>query len=134
MVFQQFTARAVQLNNGPLEGDIERLVHTLTHYGQGNLAAWLAAHLLNRVVQGIALHRHTVQADNKVTALNTGPVSRRPINRRDDTNYPVFQGHFNPETPKFTPRININLVERLWIEIARVRVEPTQHSPHGITE
>ena len=134
MVLQQFAARAVQLNNGPFEGNIERLVHTLTRYGQGNLTAWLTTHLLNRVVQGIALHRHTVQPNNEIAALNTGPVGRRPINRRDDTNHPVFQGHFNPETPEFTPRININLVERFRIEIARMRVEPTQHSPHGITE
>ena len=88
----------------------------------------LAAHLLDRVVQGHALDDGIVELDDQVAGLEPRAVGRRVLDRRDHLDEAVFHADLDAQTAELALRADLEFLERLLIEIRRMRIETGQHA------
>ena len=64
---------------------------------------------------------------DKITRFYTRAKGRRVINRGDDFYKAIFHGDFNAQTAKFTFGLNLHILEMLFVQKARMRVQAAQH-------
>src|SRR5690606_34746630 len=64
-------------------GDLDdhRRALALARDGERDARVWLAAHALDRVAEGHALHRRVVELDDQVAGLDAGAERRRVLDR-----------------------------------------------------
>ena len=84
--------------------DDQRLGLVFAHDGERDLAARLAAHTFDRVIQGDAFHQRVVQLDDQVTALYARLKCGRVFYRRNDFDQTVFHADFYSQAAEFTLR------------------------------
>ena len=93
-----------------------------------DLGVHRAAHLLDRLVEGQALHRLAVEMGDDVVGHDAGLGRRRLVDRRDDLDQAVFHGDLDAEAAELAARLHLHVAEALGVHVARMRVEAGQHA------
>ena len=113
-----------------LQGDFKRFLLAAQH-GQRHAAADLAAHLLDRLIEGQALHRLAIDLGDEITRLHAGLGRGRVIHRRHDLDQSILHGDFDAETAKLAFGLDLHVLVFLGIHIARMRIQRGQHAVDG---
>ena len=100
----------------------------LAHDRELDLGVHRAAHLLDRLVQGQALHRLVVEMGDDVVGHDAGLGRRRVVDRRDDLDQAVLHGDLDAEAAELAARLHLHVAEALGVHVARMRIEPGQHA------
>ena len=108
--------------------DLDRLVLTLAHDGQLDLGVHRPAHLLDRLVQGQALHLLAVELGDDVVRHHAGLGGRRVVDRGDDLDEAVLHRDLDAEAAEFAARLHLHVAEALRVHVARMRIEPVEHA------
>ena len=87
-----------------------------------------AAHLLDRLVEGQALHRLAVEMGDDVVGHDAGLGGGRVVDRRHHLDQPVFHGDLDAEAAELAAGLHLHVAEALGVHVARMRVEPGQHA------
>src|SRR5690606_1107224 len=111
-------------------GDLDdhRRALALARDGERDARVWLAAHALDRVAEGHALHRRVVELDDQVAGLDAGAERRRVLARRDDLDEAILHADLDAEAADLALRADLQLLDRLRVEVGRVRVEAREHA------
>src|SRR5262249_23777215 len=109
-------------------GDLDGLILALAHDLELDLGVLRPTHFLNRLVQGEPLHRLVVEVGDDVIRHDAGFGCRRLVDWSDDLDQPVLHGHFDAETAELAARLHLHIAEALGVHIARMWIEPRQHS------
>ena len=107
---------------------LDRLVLALAHDGELDLGIHRAAHLLDRLVQGEALHLLAVELRDDVVGHDAGLGGGRLVDRRHHLDQAVFHGDLDAEPAEFAAGLHLHVPEALRIHVAGMRVEPGQHA------
>ena len=107
--------------------DLDRLVLTLAHDGQLDLGVHRPAHLLDRLVQGEALHLLAVELRDHVVRHHAGLRGGRLVDRRDDLDEAVFHRDLDAEPAELALGLHLHVAEVLRVHVARMRIEPVEH-------
>ena len=91
--------------------DFDRLVLALAHDGELDLGVHRAAHLLDRLVQGEALHLLVVELGDDVVGHDAGLGGGRVVDRRDDLDQAVFHGDFDAEPAELAAGLHLHVAE-----------------------
>jgi hypothetical protein len=110
---------------------LRRLVLALAHDFQPDLGVDRAAHLLDCLVEGQALHRLVVQMRDDVTGHDAGLVCRRIVDRRDDLDEALLHRDLDAEPAELAAGLDLHVLEALGIHVARMRIQPLQHAVDG---
>jgi hypothetical protein len=110
------------------ERDVDRLVLALAHDLQLDLGVDRAAHLLDRLVEGEALHRLVVEMGDDVVGHDAGLGGRRVVDRRDHLDQAVFHRDLDAEPAELAAGLHLHVAEALGVHVARMRIEPGQHA------
>ena len=92
----------------------------------------LAAHPLDRVGQRHALHRGVVQPDDQIAGANAGPLGGGVVNRRDHLEKAVFLPDLDAQAAEFAGGADLQILERLGVQIGGMRIEIAQHAANGV--
>ena len=82
-----------------------------------------AAHLVDGLVQGQALHRLAVELGDDVAGQHAGLGGRRIVDRRDHLDQPVLHRDLDAEPAELAPGLHLHVAEALGVHVARMRVE-----------
>ena len=85
------------------------------------------AHLLDRLVQGQALHLLAVELRDDVVRHDAGFRGGRLVDRRDDLDEAVFHRDLDAEPAELALGLHLHVAEVLRVHVARMRVEPVEH-------
>ena len=128
-------ARLDQLGLDALHADdvahqrhLEGLGVAFPHDGEPDGGLGLAAHALDRIVEGHAFHRRVVELDDQVAGLDAGAERRRVLDRRNHLDEAVFHADLDAEAAELALRADLQFLECLLVEIGRVRIEAGQHA------
>src|SRR6266540_1364370 len=110
------------------EGHLEGIRLALAQDGEPDGGARLAAHALDRVVQVHALDRGVVDLDDEVPGLQARAERRCVLDRRNHLDEPFFHADLDAEAAEFALGADLELAERVLVEIRRVRIEPGKHA------
>ncbi len=87
------------------------------------------AHAVDRLLQRQALNRRIVDFDDQVARHHAGARRGRVVDRADDLDEPAFLHHLEAEAAEFLAlHRGLEFVERLGIEIVRMRIERGEHA------
>ena len=100
----------------------------LAHDGQLDLGVDRAAHLLDRLVEGEALHLVFVELGDEIVGQHAGLGGGRLVDRRDDLDQAVFHGDFDAEAAEFAARLHLHVAERFRLHVAGMRIEAGEHA------
>ena len=100
----------------------------LAHDGQLDLGVDRAAHLLDRLVEGQALHLLAVELGDDVVRQDAGLGGGRVVDRRDDLDEAVFHRDLDAEAAELAARLHLHVAEALRVHVARMRIEPVEHA------
>jgi hypothetical protein len=128
----QLLLDALDLDDRAGEGDGQGLGLALAHHGEHDVGAGLAAHLLDRVVQGHALHRAVIQLDNEVAALDAGLEGGGVLDGGDHLDEAVLHAHFDAQAAEFALGAHLEFLEGFVVEIGGMGVEAGQHAVDGL--
>ena len=87
-----------------------------------------AAHLLDRLVEGQALHRLAVEMGDDVVGHDAGLGGGRVVDRRDDLDQAVFHRDLDAEAAELAAGLHLHVAEALRLHVARMRIEPGEHA------
>ena len=90
-----------------------------------------AAHLLDRLVEGQALHRLVVEMGDDVVGHDAGLGGGRVVDRRHDLDQAVLHRDLDAEAAELAARLHLHVAEALGVHVARMRIEPGQHAVDG---
>jgi hypothetical protein len=108
---------------------------TFAHQRQCDFRAFGSPHLRDRLVDADSLHALAVDLDDQVTTLDSCCLCRGVVDRGDHAHEAGFvTGDFEPDTAEFARRGLAQVLERLLVEVRRVRVEPVQHALDGVLQ
>ena len=110
---------------------VDRLVLALAHDRELDLGVDRPAHLLDRLVQGQALHLLVVELGDDVVGHDAGLGGGRVVDRRDDLDQAVFHRDLDAEPAELAAGLHLHVAEALGVHVARMRVEPGQHAVDG---
>ena len=119
---------ALHLDDFARQRDDDRTRLALAHDREHDVGARLAAHALDRVVQAHALDRGVVELDDQVAREHAGAEGGRVLDRRDDLDEAVFHADLDAEAAELALGADLEVLERLGVEIGRVWIEPGQHA------
>ena len=108
--------------------DLDRLVLALAHDLELDLGIDRAAHLLDRLVEGQALHRLVVEMGDDVVRHDAGLGGGRLVDRRHDLDQAVLHRDLDAEAAEFAAGLHLHVAEALGVHVARMRIEPGQHA------
>ncbi len=124
----EIALHGLHLDDVAHDPDLQRLGLTTTHDGQRDLGSRLAAHQLHRLGQRHITGQQIVDLDDDITGLDAGTVSRRILNRGDDTDRTFGCGDLDTQTAELAGGIHLHLFVHLLVEIDRMRIEAAQHA------
>ena len=127
-VFQQLGFDAADLDDRPRQRQHDGLVDALARDGELDRRPRLAAHALDRIVQGHALHRGIVELDDQIAGLDPGLEGRRVLDRRNDLDEAVLHADFDAQAAEFALRAHLQIFETFGVQIRGMRVQPGQHA------
>jgi len=133
VVFQQLALHALDLDYRTGKGHVER-VAAVTHQGQGDFFADLAAHLVHGFGHGLAAGRGAVDLHDQVACLHAGTRGRGVVDGRDHLDEAVFLAHFDAQAAEFAAGAFLQLLEVLGAKVGRVRVQVAEHAFDGVFE
>ena len=90
-----------------------------------------AAHLLDRLIERQPLGRLIVDRGDDVAGHDPGLGGRRVVDRRHDLDEPIFLGDLDSKSAEFALRLNLHVLERLGVHVARMGVERREHAVDG---
>ena len=126
--FQHLAAHALVGDHGAGDAELKRRFLAFPENGQHDLAAWLAAHELDGVIQEHAFDRLVIQPDDHIAGLNAGPFRGGVVNGRDDPDKTVFHVDLNAQAAEFTRGPFLQILIRGLIQISGVRVQAREHA------
>src|SRR5215510_11728252 len=100
----------------------------LAHDLELDLGVLRPAHLLDRLVEREPLHRLVVEMGDDVVGHDAGLGRRGFVDRGDDLDQAVLHGHLDAEAAELAAGLHLHFAEALGIHVARMRIEPSQHS------
>src|SRR4029077_8349707 len=121
-------AHRAHANDVARDRHLDRLFLTPAHDGQLDLGVHRPAHLLDRLVQGEALHLLAVELRDDVVRHHSGLGGGRMVDRGDNLHQAVFHGDLDAETAELPARLHLHVAEALRVHVARMRVEPVEHA------
>ena len=95
---------------------------------QGHRRIDRAAHLVDRLVEGQALHGFAVDVGDDVARQNARLRGRRVVDRRDDLDQPVFLRDLDAQTAELALGLHLHVAEALGVHVARMGIERGQHA------
>ena len=111
--------------------DVDRIVLALADDLEPDLGVDRPAHLLDRLVQGQALHGFVVEIGDDVVGHDAGLGGGRIVDRRDHLDQAVFHRDLDAETAELAAGLHLHVAEALGVHVARMRIEPGQHAADG---
>ena len=125
-----FESRAHRAHLDDVAGDrdLDRLVLALAHDRELDLGVHRAAHLVDRLVEGEALHRLVVEMGDDVVGQDAGLGGRRLVDRRHHLDQAVLHGDLDAEPAELAAGLHLHVAEALGVHVARMRIEPGQHA------
>ena len=110
-----FDARAHRAHADDVARDrhLDRLVLALAHDLELDLGVHRAAHLLDRLIEGEALHRLVVEMGDDVVGHDAGLGRRRVVDRRHHLDQAVFHRDFDAEAAELAARLHLHVAEAL---------------------
>src|SRR5471032_753133 len=109
-VLQHLRFHALDLDSRPGEGHVEGRA-AFANQGQSDFFTQLAAHLVDRVLHGLALGRCAVDLDDKVTGFDARFGGRGVIDGRDDLDHAVLDTDFDAQAAEFAAGAFLKLLE-----------------------
>ena len=116
----RMTSRVIETSNG--------LSAPLRMMRELDLGVDRAAHLLDRLVEGEALHRLAVEMGDDVVRHDAGLGGGRLVDRRDHLDQAVLHGDLDAEAAELAAGLHLHVAEALGVHVARMRIEPGQHA------
>src|SRR6185437_6577030 len=107
---------------------VDQLVAALVRDRQGDLAAGLAAQLLEHLVDVLRVHQPVVDLDDAVARLDAGPRRRGIVDRRDDLETTIDLQHLDAQAAVLAGRVLAELLQAFLVKVFAVRVESRQHA------
>ena len=123
-----FRAHRAHADDVAHDRHFDRLVLALAHDGELDLGVHRSAHLLDRLVQGQALHLLVVELGDDVVGQDAGLGGGRLVDRRHHLDQAVFHGDLDAEPAEFAAGLHLHVAEALGVHVARMRIEPGQHA------
>ena len=122
--------RAHRAHADDVAGDrhLDRLVLALAHDGELDLGVHRAAHLLDGLIEGQALHLLAVELGDDVVRHDAGLGGGRLVDRGHDLDEAVFHRDFDAEPAEFAAGLHLHVAEALGVHVARMRIEPGEHA------
>ena len=108
--------------------DVELFLRRAAQNGQLDRGIDLAAHFLDRLVQGQPLHLLAVNAADDVIGQNAGTRGGGVVNRGDDLDEALFLRHFNAKATKLAGGLRLHVGIALGVHVAGMRIQRRQHS------
>jgi hypothetical protein len=93
-----------------------------------DLAAGLAAQLLEHVVDVLRVDHGAVDLDDAVAGLDAGACRRGVVDRRDDAQAAILLQHFDAEAAVLAGGVFVELGQAVLVQVLAVRVEPAEHA------
>ena len=87
-----------------------------------------AAHFVDRLVESHSLGRHAVDRRDDISREDASFGRRRVVDGRHDLEQAVLLSHFDAESAEFAFRLDLHVLERFGVHVARVRIERGQHA------
>ncbi len=131
-ILDQFRLDALHLDHFARQGDVDRFCLPLADDRQSDLRLRLAAHALDGVGQRQPLDERVVDLEDEVAGLDSRPVGRRVLDRRDDLDQTVFHADLDTDAAELALRSYLQVLERVGIKVARVGVEVREHAADGM--
>ena len=122
---------ALNLDLVPGEREVEQLRLALTGDGQLDGGLRLAAHLLDCIGQRQALDRRVVDLDDQIAGLDTRAIGGRILYGGHHFDEAVLGADFDTQTAELALRADLQILERVGVQIGGVRVEVGQHAADG---
>ncbi|MGY4448808.1 hypothetical protein ACVWZR_003468 [Bradyrhizobium sp. i1.3.1] len=113
------------------QGDVDRIVLALADDLELDLGVDRTAHLLDRLVQGQALHGFVVEIGDDVVGHDAGARSGGVVDRRDHLDQAVLHRDFDAEAAELTAGLHLHVAEALGVHVARMRIEAGEHAADG---
>ena len=110
----------------------ERAVFVLAVNRKQHLGVGLTAHALDAFAQRQTLDRGVVDLDDQVVGLDAGPKCGGSFDRRDHLDQPVFLRDLDADADKLAGGAFVEFLERLLVEVLRVRVQAADHAGDGV--
>ena len=114
--------------------DVQRLALAFAHDQQADVGAGLAAHHLDGLAQGHALHRLVVNADDQVARLHAGAAGGRVVDRGHDAHEAVGHLHLDTQPAELAGGGHAHVLELLDVQVGRVRVQPGQQAADRVLD
>jgi hypothetical protein len=133
-VLDEFRLDALHLDDFARQRDVQRLGLALAEDRQLDLRLRLAAHALDGFGQGQSFDQRVVDLENQVARLYAGTVGRRVLDRRHHLDQAVFHADFDTDAAELALRADLQVLERVGIEVARVRVQVGEHAADGVRD
>src|SRR6185312_14873673 len=108
--------------------DVDRVILALANDLELDLGIDRAAHFIDGLIEGEALHRFVVESGDDVVGHDAGLRRRRIIDRRNHLDQPVFHRDFDAEPAEFSAGLHLHVAEALGIHVAGMRIEAGQHA------
>ena len=125
---------ADRLDHVAHHGDFDRLVLAVAHDRQAQLGAWLATHLLYRLIERHALHRLFVEPDDQITRTHARPLRRCVVDRGDDLDEPILHANLDAQAAELAAGADADIAVVLFVEIRGMRIQAAEHALNGILE
>jgi hypothetical protein len=119
---------ALHADDGARQRDDQRRGLALARDGERDVRVRLAAHPLHGIVERHALHRRVVELDDEIARLDAGAKRGGVLDGGDDLDEAVFHSDLDAEPSELALGADLQLLERLGVEVGRVRIEARQHA------
>ena len=126
--FEQLRLDRLDLDDGAVERDDPGFRLALADDRERDRGVGLAAHLLDGIVQGHALHIEIIELDDHVARLDAGAERGGVLDGRDHLHEPLFHPDLDAEAAELALRAGLEILEGVDVEVGRVRIEARQHA------
>jgi len=89
-----------------------------------------AAHLLDRLIEGQAVHLLVVELGDDVVGHHAGFGGGRLVDRSDHLHQAVFHRDLDAEPAEFAAGLHLEVTKTTGIHVARMRIEPSEMLVH----
>ena len=97
------------------------------HFGAGR-----SAQLIDRILQGHAIGRMAVDAQNDVAWLEAGARRRRVVDRRDDLGMALVARQLGADAGELAMAVGEHLAVFVLVHIVGMRIEPGEHALEAV--